>query len=63
MHSKSIFKIIKRIKLKDILAIIIFIFVFPIAFFYKLYLKVKNKKIWLICEEKDTAGDNRVSFI
>lgn len=49
---------IKYIKLKDIFAIFIFIFVFPISMIYKLYIKCTNKDIWLICEDKEEARDN-----
>lgn len=55
---KKILKNLKYLKLKDLLAIFIFIFTFPIALMYKLILKIRKKEIWLICEDKEEARDN-----
>ncbi|HPF83122.1 MAG TPA: CDP-glycerol glycerophosphotransferase family protein [Bacilli bacterium] len=49
---------LKYIKLKDILAIFIFIFMFIISLFYRVYLRIINKKIILICEDPNEARDN-----
>ena len=49
---------LKYIKLQDILDVVIFLLVLIPALIYKIYLKIKGKKIWLICEAKDTARDN-----
>ena len=55
---KKVIDSLKYLKLKDIVAIFIFILVLPISLIYKLYLKMVKKEIWLICETKDTATDN-----
>ena len=49
---------LKYIKIYDILSFFIFIFLFIPSFFYKLYLKIKNKKLYLICEDPNEACDN-----
>lgn len=55
---KKIKSDLKYVKIKDILDILILILVLIPSLIYKLYLKITNKKIWLICEAKDTARDN-----
>jgi len=55
---KKIKSDLKYVKIKDILDILILILVLIPSLIYKLYLKIANKKIWLICEAKDTARDN-----
>ena len=57
MFSKFI-KSIKFIKLNDIFAIFIFILMILPSLIYKIYLKIINKKIWLICEDPNEARDN-----
>lgn len=49
---------LKYITFKDFLDIFIFILLLLPTLFYKLYLKARNKKIWLICEGKKDARDN-----
>lgn len=49
---------IKYIKLKDILAVLIFIVILPPSLIYKLYLKIRNKRLYLICEAENEARDN-----
>ena len=51
-------KSLKFIKLKDILAILIFILMIVPSIIYKMYLKISNKKIWIICEDPNEARDN-----
>ena len=58
MRSNKIINIMQRVKLRDFFAILLFVFLFPISMIYKIYLKIKKKPMWLICESKDTAGDN-----
>lgn len=55
---KKILKSIKYITLKDVLSFFIFLFMIVPSLIYKLVLKCQNKKLWLICENKDTARDN-----
>lgn len=52
------FKSIKFIKLEDILAIFIFLLVLIPSLIYKIYLKINNKNLFLICEDKNEARDN-----
>ncbi len=53
---------LKKIKINDFFSIFIFIFIFPISIFYKFYLKFTKKRIWVICEDKNTARDNGYHF-
>lgn len=53
---------LKYLKISDIIAPFIFILVFPISLIYKLNLKIKNKKLWLVCEDGNTARDNGYYF-
>lgn len=48
----------KYLKGKDLLAPFIFIAILPVAGFYKLYLKVNKKHLWLFCEGENEARDN-----
>ena len=61
MNNKLI-KLLKRIKLRDIFAVLIFIFLFPISLILRLYFKIFKKEIWLICESPNTASDNGYHF-
>lgn len=49
---------IKYLQLYDLLSVFIFIMVLPISILYKIYIKSKKKRIWLICEEGKNARDN-----
>ena len=49
---------LKYIKLEDILSIFIFILMIIPSLIFKIILKIKNKKIWLIQEKENTAYDN-----
>lgn len=49
---------LKYIKFKDILAIFTYLLLFIPALIYKLYLKILNKKLYLICEDPNEACDN-----
>ena len=53
---------IKYLKIKDFLAIFIFIILLIPAMIFKLMNKLKKKEIWLVCEHKDTARDNGYHF-
>jgi len=55
---KKIISNMKYITLKDILSFFIFLFMLIPSWIYRLILKIKKKKLWLICESKDTARDN-----
>lgn len=55
-------KNLKYIRIYDILAIFIFIIVFPISLLQRFILKVRNKRVWLVCESIDTASDNGYYF-
>ena len=55
-------KRLKMIKFKDILSIFIFIIILPISLIYRLFLKIRKKDLWLICEDKNTARDNGYHF-
>lgn len=49
---------LKKVKITDFLSIIILILAIPFSWLVKLINKIKNKKLWLICELEDTCRDN-----
>lgn len=53
---------LKYIKIKDILSIVIFIFMIIPSLIYKVILKIQKRNIWLIQEKKDKACDNGYHF-
>ena len=53
---------LKKISFDDICGIFKFIIIFLPAILYKLSLKIKHKKTWLICEKRDMARDNGYVF-
>lgn len=53
---------LKIIKISDFIGVFIFLIVLPISIFYRLYLKIFNKHLWLVCEDKNTARDNGYHF-
>lgn len=55
---KNFFNKLKFVKLKDIFAVFLFLFSLPCTFFYKIFLKIKGKEIWVICEDEFEARDN-----
>lgn len=59
---KKILSKIKYVKLKHIIGIIPFLVMIIPAFLYKIYLKMTNKELWLICEQHNTARDNGICF-
>lgn len=59
---KKIINRLRYFKISDLFAPFIFIFILPFSLIYKIYLKVINKKIWLICEDGYTARDNGYVF-
>ena len=59
---KRIFSNLKYIKLNDFIAILIFIFMIIPSLLFKLFNKIRNIKIMLICENGQTARDNGYHF-
>lgn len=55
---KKFINSLKYIKIKDIVSIFIFLLMIIPSLIYKGILKLQNKKVWLICENADTARDN-----
>ena len=55
---KKLIDSLKYIKIKDIIAIFIFLFMIIPSLIFKIILKIQNKKVWLICEDGKTARDN-----
>lgn len=53
---------LKYIKLYDVFSSLLFFIVLPIALIYRVYLKIRKRKIWLITEYKDSARDNGYCF-
>lgn len=53
---------IKKVKVKDLFGIAIFVIVLFPSIFYKLILKIKKKQLWLICENENIARDNGIVF-
>lgn len=53
---------LRNITIGDLLGSIKFILILLPSLIFKLYLKIIKKEIWLICETKDTARDNGISF-
>lgn len=53
---------IKYIKLKDIFAPFIFLLAIIPALVYKIYLAIRERPLWLICEDGSTARDNGYYF-
>lgn len=51
---------VKKLKIKDLLAIIVFVIALPLSFINKI--KNRKKPIWLVCEVKNTAHDNGYHF-
>lgn len=59
---KKILKKIRYIKPSDIFAPFIFLIMLVPSFIFRIYNKITNKKIWLICEDGRTARDNGFYF-
>ena len=55
---KKIIENFKYIKITDFLKCILFVLILIPAYIYRIYLKIINKKIYLICELQDEACDN-----
>jgi len=58
----GLLKNLKYIKLYDVLSIFVFLLLIIPSLFYKLYLAITRKKIWLIAEDGRTARDNGYYF-
>lgn len=52
----------KKIYLTDIIGIFKFIIILIPSLIYKVYLKIKNKELWLVCEKENMARDNGYIF-
>ena len=55
-------KKLKKIERRDIIGIYKFFIVLIPSVFYKLYLKICHKELWLICERENMARDNGYIF-
>lgn len=55
-------KNLKKVSFRDITGIFKFVIILLPALIYKLYLKINQKKVWLICETENTARDNGYIF-
>lgn len=58
-------KLINRLRyfnIEDIFAPFIFLFILPFSLFFRLFNKIKNRRLWLICEDGLTARDNGYHF-
>lgn len=53
---------IKYLKLNDLLAPFIFLLILPCVLIFRLNNKLKHKKIWIVCENGETARDNGYWF-
>ena len=53
---------LKYIKLRDIFSILIFILLLIPSQILRLYYILAKKRVWLICDRKDTANDNGFHF-
>lgn len=53
---------LKYIKLEDIISFFIFILVLLPSLLFKIFNKIRGKKLWLVCERKTTASDNGYHF-
>ena len=53
---------LKYIKLKDILAVFIFLVILIPSQLFRLFNKIRGKELWLVCERENTAGDNGFHF-
>ena len=59
---KKILNNLKYIKFNDLISPFIFLFVLPISLVYKIYNKIKKRRIWLVCEDGYHARDNGYHF-
>ena len=59
---KKILKKLRYFKLSDIIAPFIFIILLIPSWIFRLVNKLRNKKLWLVCEDGYTARDNGYHF-
>lgn len=59
---KSIIKNLKYIKPRDVLDFFILLLAIPCAIVFKIYNKIKKRRLWLICEQGTAARDNGYYF-
>lgn len=62
MSKEKIIRVLKKIKLIDVLGVFLFIILIIPAYIYKIILKIRKKRLWLICEEENFARDNGYIF-
>lgn len=55
---KNIIGRLKYVKLNDIFDVLKLIIFFPLSLIFKIYLKIKHREIWVICEAPLEACDN-----
>jgi CDP-glycerol glycerophosphotransferase len=60
--AKKFYENFKYLKFSDIIGICIFIIIFIPAYMYKAYLKIINKKLWVVCEGPKEARENGYYF-
>lgn len=62
MNLKKIIHEFNYLKAEDIGQVFVFLISIIPSLFYKLYIKLSGKRIWLICEDKNEARDNGFCF-
>ncbi len=62
MNLKKIMHELNYLKAEDIGQVFVFLFALIPSAFYKLYVKLAKKRIWLVCEDKMEARDNGICF-
>lgn len=56
--NQSLWQKVKRVKWRDLIHILIFVFAIPVSWFYRM----KHKELWLICDSPEEARDNGFWF-
>ncbi len=59
---KKILKKLRYLKLSDLLSPFIFIVILPFSIAFRVINKIRNKRLWLVCEDGYTARDNGYHF-
>lgn len=62
MKFKRIIHELNYLKADDFLQVLVFLFSLLPSLFYKLFVKLTKKEIWLVCEDKAEARDNGLCF-
>lgn len=55
-------KKIKKVSVRDVFGLLIFLVVLIPSLIYKIYLRINKKELWLICENENMARDNGYTF-